>query len=393
MEDRARSKGKKGITIAILAIFAFGGFAVYNYLKQRSQVHEQVTKTKIAPVEVFTSVKKKLDWFLEQTGEIRPMREVMVQAKVPGRIIRKLYVERGDFVTKGQIVATLEDSTIKAQVREAAAGLESAGAGLKQAEANLAVLQKDRERLATLVRKKVASIQKLDHIDAQYRAALAARELSAAQIKRAEAGVSLLKIVLDDHTVRASISGQVSARYVDQGAMSSVARPIIRISEEQTVKVVTAVTEKDYPHVKKGMEAEVRVDSFPGRTFKGVVYLINPTLDPGTRTAEVEIHIPNRNLTLRSGMFAHVRLFLGQREALVIPRDALINLPGTGNYYVFLAWFGYARQTNVTIGISQGNYVEVLKGLKPREPVIIKGQGRLRDGSPVVVVKGEKAGK
>ena len=178
MEDRAHSKSKKGIIIAILAVFAFGGFAVYNYLKQRSQVHEQVTKAKIAPVEFFTSVKKKLDWFLEQTGEIRPMIEVTVQAKVPGRIIQKIYVERGDFITKGQIVATLEDSTIKAQVREAAAGLESARAGLKQAEANLAVLQKDRERLSVLVRKKVASIQKLDHIEAQYRAALAARDLS-----------------------------------------------------------------------------------------------------------------------------------------------------------------------------------------------------------------------
>lgn len=206
MEDRARSKSKKGITIALLAILAFGGFAGYNYIKHRGQSSEKTTKTEVAPVEVFTSVKKKLDWFLEQTGDIRPMREVTVHAKVPGRIIWKLCVERGDFVTKGQIVASLEDTAIKAQVREAAAGLESARAGLKQAEANLAVLQKDRERLTVLVREKVVSIQKLDHIEAQYRAALAARELSTAQIERAEAGVSLLKIVLDDHTVRAPIS-------------------------------------------------------------------------------------------------------------------------------------------------------------------------------------------
>jgi RND family efflux transporter MFP subunit len=133
------------------------------------------------------------------------------------------------------------------------------------------------------------------------------------------------------------------------------------------------------------MGAEFRVDAFPGKVFKGIVSVINPTLDPATRTGRIEIHIPNKDLTLHSGMFAHVRLALGEREALVISKDALNRLPGTGSYYVYVVEGGKALMKNIKIGVSQEDHVEVLEGLKVGEQVVVKGQNRLKDGTSVMV--------
>jgi len=167
--------------------------------------------------------------------------------------------------------------------------------------------------------------------------------------------------------------------------MSDTKKPIIRISSEERLKIVTSVTEKDFPHVKKGMKMEIMVDAFPGRVFNGTVSIINPTLDPATRTGEIEIHIPNKDLRLHSGMFAHIRLYLGERKGMVILSDALINVPGTGNYYVYVVENACAVQKNIKTGISQGEYTEVVSGLKAGEQVVVKGQNRLRDGVAVVV--------
>jgi multidrug efflux pump subunit AcrA (membrane-fusion protein) len=110
--------------------------------------------------------------------------------------------------------------------------------------------------------------------------------------------------------------------------MSDTKKPIVRISAEKTVKITTGVSEQDYPYIKKGMKAEISVDAFPQKTFQGAVAVINPTLDPATRTGEIEIYVPNEDLVLRSGMFAFIRLQLGNREALTIDKDGLLRLPG-----------------------------------------------------------------
>jgi len=388
MRNNATSKRKTGFVIALMSIFIFSGFALHNYWKFKARQKEETKREEIVPVEVASSEKRHLDWTLEQTGDIRSLQEVDVYPKVPGRIIEKILVEKGDLVRKGDLVAVLEDRTIRAQLKEAEAALESAKANLDQVKANLVVIQKDRARLQDLVQGHAISQQKMDRIDAQYEATLAGKKLAIAQIERAEATLQRLKILYEDHRIYAPIGGYVSSRYVDQGAMSNLKKPITRISSKETVKIVTMVTEQDYPDIKKGMEADVRVDSFPGRVFKGFIAVINPTLDPATRTGELEIHVPNKDQTLRSGMFAHIRLLLGEREATVISKDALNRLPGTGNFYVYVVENNKAAMKNIRIGLIQGNYAEIKEGLDVGEQVVVKGQNRLKDGM-LVKVKGK----
>ena len=371
MEDKTREKGKKGIIIAVLFILAFAGFTLFNYLQFIGQKKVDGEKIEKIPVQVAESKIISIQHVLDQTGDIRPMIEVNVYPKVPGKIIEKLLVEKGDFVKSGDLVATLEDKTIRAQVDEAEAALELA-------QARLEVIEKDYVRLENLYREKALARQKLDHIKAE-------RKSAKAQIRRAQAALQQITILFRDHNIYAPISGYVSARYVDRGAMSSVGQPIIRISSEKELKLITTVTEKDFPHIKKGMEVEIKVDSFPDKIFKGGVSIINPTLDPATRTGEIEVHILNRERLLRSGMFAHVKLFLGKRKGVVIDRDALNRLPGTGSYYVYVVEDGRAVLKNVKIGTGQGNYVEITDGLTEGEQVVVKGQNRLKDGALVVV--------
>ena len=386
MTKETGSKGKTGLIIAIVAILIFGGITAYNYRKFTTQKAEEVIREERVPVEVALVEKRPLAWILDQTGDIRPMVQVNVYPKIAGRIIERLLVERGDFIEKGKVVAILEDRTIKAQLREARAGLKAAKAKLNAVEINMVLIRKDQARLKDLVKTHAISQQKMDQIDTQYNAALAGKELAIAQIEKAEATLAKIKILYKDHSVYAPVSGYVSARYIDQGAMSNRSQPIIRISNEATEKIVTTVTEQDYPHVSKGMEAEISVDAFPQKIFKGFVSIINPTLDPATRTGEIEIYVPNKNLLLRSGMFAHVRIHLGMREGLVVPRAGLSRLPGTGSYYVYLIEENKAVLKNIRIGVFQENYVEIREGLKQGEKVVIKGQNRLKDGLPVKIV-------
>ena len=371
MENKIGKKGKKGIIIAFVFILIFIGFIGLNYVRFISQKKAEVEKIEKVSVQVAESKIMDMQDILEQTGDIRPMLEVNVYSKVPGKIIERLPVEKGDFVKRGSLIAVLEDKTVRAQIEEA-------GAALELARTNLEVIEKDCIRLENLYREKALARQKLDHIKAE-------RKSAKARIKRAKAVLEQLEILYRNHRIYAPIGGYVSARYVDRGNMSSVAQPIIRISSEKEVKIVTSVTEKDFPHVRKGMKCEITVDAFPGRVFKGIISVINPTLDPATRTGEIEIFVPNKDKLLRSGMFAHVRLYLGRKSTLVVNRDALNKLPGTGNYYVYVVQKDKAVLKNIETGFTQGNYVEVTNGLTEGEKVVVKGQNRLKDGISVIV--------
>jgi len=374
---------KKVIVLIIIIILAsLAGYRIYKNIHKKEI---EITITKI-PVEVSKAEYKEMTWHLELTGNILPKQEVDVYPKVGGEILEKLYVEKGDRIKAGQIIGIINRETITAKLNKAKAALNSAKANLTQIEANLKSIKKDYERIKKLYEQKVVPKQRLDHITAQYEATLAARELAIAQINQAKATLKEIKIIYNNHTITAPISGLVTARYVDEGAMMDRKKPVIRITDDSVVKVNVAINEKDLPYVKIGQKAYIYVDAYPKKVFKGEIKIINPRVDPATRTVNVEIHISNPKHLLKSGMFAHVKLILGKKQVLAIPRDALQKLPGTGVYYVFVIKENKAYLRNVKIGINEGNLVEIKEGLKEGDLVVIKGQNRLREGLPVEIV-------
>ncbi|MDQ0285297.1 HlyD family secretion protein [Desulfofundulus luciae] len=392
LEDKVALKSKTGIITAFILILLFVGFAAFNYVRHSEKEKITVNKTETVPVQVAEARLTNLQRVLELTGEIKPAAVVDVHPKIGGEIIEKIYVETGDYVKKGDLIAVLEDDIIKAQLEEATAGLAAAEAGLRQSEANLELLEKDRLRVENLYQANAVSKQELDHINAQYRAAVESKKLAGAQVEKAKAVLNQLQVLYREYSIYAPISGFVAARYVEQGNRTDTAKPVIRISREDELKIVCSITEKDFPHLKKGIEAEVTVDAFPGKVFKGVVSVISPTIDPATRTAGIEIHIPNKEYKLRSGMFAHIKLYLGERKALAVPTESLNKMPGTGSYFVYIVKDNKAILKNVKTGISQGNITEITDGLTEKDLVVTRGQNRLYDGARVSIEERGAAG-
>jgi len=377
---------KKLLVGLILVIIGLGvSYQVYK-LYQRSQHREKKLEIKV-PVKVSKVQHRQMTWKLDLIGNIKPKQEVNVYSKIAGEILEKLLVEKGDRVKKGQLIGVIEKETITAKLNQAKAALNAARANLAQIEANLKSIEKDYKRIKRLYIQKAVSKQKLDHITAQYDATLAAKKSALAQIKQAEATLKEVQIRYHDHTIYAPISGVITARYVDEGAMMDIKKPIVRITDDSIVKVNVAINEKDLPYVKIGQIAYIKVDAYPDKVFKGEVKVINPRIDPATRTALIEIHIQNPKRLLKAGMFTHVNLILGKKLVLAVPKDALQKMPATGVYYLFVVDKNkIAHMRNVKTGISEGNFVEIIKGLKRGELVVTYGQNRLKEGLAVEIV-------
>ncbi len=385
-----KKQKNKGNLIILIIIIAFIFFAVFNIYKFKTQKTKSAKIDEKIMVNVEKSIKKNLKWILHLTGNIRAWKQVNVFSKVPGEIIKQIYVDKGDYLKKGEPIASLENETVLAKIEEAAAGVESAEARLKQAKTKRNILEKDFIRLNNLYKENAIAKQKLDHLEAELDAANENMTLAKANIKRYKATVKQLKIHLKNHTITAPISGYVSAKYIDAGSMSNPSQPIIRISEEKKLKIITTITEKEFRHIKIGIPATIKVDSFPEKSFTGNISIINPSIDPATRTGEIEIYLKNDNRVLKSGMFAKINLLLGENHATVISKDAILKLPATGNYYVFTIENSKAVQNNIKTGISQDNYVEVLDGLSPGALVVINGQNRLYEGAFVEIQNMQK---
>jgi len=204
--------------------------------------------------------------------------------------------------------------------------------------------------------------------------------------------------------VEAPISGIVAKTYFDQGDSVSPQVPIAVVADMDEVKVKIEIVEVDYPKVKLGQIAKIIVDAYPDKEFTGKLSKFSALVDLDTRTATAEITIPNPDHLLIPGMFARISLFVGKHKALVVPRDAILRLPGTGVYYCFVVQENKAKKVFVELGMRENNWQEVnpvrkefsngvKEELKMSDLVILSGQGILKTDMPVEIkkrIEGEK---
>jgi RND family efflux transporter MFP subunit len=157
-----------------------------------------------------------------------------------------------------------------------------------------------------------------------------------------------------------------------------------------TVKVFVQVVESELSQLKTGAVADIQVDAYPGEVFRGEVLRISPTVDPESRTADVEIRVANKSHRLKPGMFARVNLIVQKRDGvLLLSKDSLLDRNGPPK--VFVHDNGKALIREVVLGLEGDLYVEVVKGLQEDEEVIAAGQYDLKDGMPVKIIRRQKA--
>jgi membrane fusion protein, multidrug efflux system len=329
--------------------------------------------------------------FITVVGNLIGEATVDVAPRVGGRI-DAVHVKMGDRVTKGQLIAKMEDRDITEQVHQAEANLEVNKATATQRESDLQVAKTTNDRIQAAYDKQLQSKQSLEDAQARYNSALGAVSVAKAQAQQTQARIDELKITLANTNILSPVDGFVGRRNLDPGAFAGTNTIIVSVVDISNVRLVANLVEKDFRRVTAGVDAQVEVDAFPGERFRGKVSRMAPVFDPATRTAAMEIEVPNPGFRLKPGMYARVQLAAERRtNALIVPRNAVVDIEGQRGVYVVDGQT--ARFAVIHTGLAEGDDVEVLDGVEEGARVVTVGALALKDGDKITVMGQKGRGK
>ncbi len=329
------------------------------------------------------------------SGTLIPKSQFLVAPKISGKL-KKLYVNIGDRVTRGQVVAQLDDEEYRQQVLQAEADLKVARANFEEARNALELAKKDFERAQTLHQRGIYSDSQLDVARAQYQSREAAYKVAEAQVANREAALETARVRLSYTRIIAtwetgSDIRYVGERFVDEGALLSVNTPIISIVELHPITAVIYATEKEYFRIQVGQPVEISSSVFPERKFSGRVVRVAPLLKETSRQARVEIDIPNEEGLLKPGMFINAEIEFARREnATLVPFGAVVSRMDQQG--VFLADLENRKAIfqPVKVGIVEGEKAEILEPANLQGFVVTLGQHLLQDGMGIILPETRK---
>lgn len=317
------------------------------------------------------------------TGSLKPKEVVDVNPKGTGRI-EKIHFLVGDWVASGTLVAEMEDDELEQQVKRSEASHAVSNANIISRQAELANAKANLDRAKLLFDESLLSPQEYEQERTSLRVMEAQLQLAEAQAQQSLAELSELRIRLQQTKIYAPMSGVVSQRYVDPGALVAPNNPILQIVNLSTMVTQGNVPERNIGKLRIGNAARVMVDAIPDRDFQGRVARIAPVLDAATRSALIEIDILNPDMVLKAEMFARITLDLGSmREATLIPRDGLVYrgqqpgvfiVEGEGQRPVFRV---------IETGMTREDQIEVLANLDAGTRIVGRGATMLRDGDRI----------
>ncbi len=359
----------------------------------------EIPSASVAPV-----VRGSLSHTLNLAGQFQPYQVVDVHAKVSG-YIKHIYVDIGDKVHAGQVLAVLEVPELQAQlagtvssVAASKAEIARAKNAVSRAQAEHAALHQDYLRLTKAAAAQPGLIAQQEIDDAQAkdlasesRIDEAKSALSTAQQQTDVAKANNQRVSdLEAYTrVTAPLNGVIIWRYADTGALiqagtssDTTTLPVVKLSQSDLLRLRLPVPEDAVQYIHEGQQVNVRVDAV-NRTFVGKVVRFTRSISLATRTMETEIDVENKNLSLTPGMYANTVVQLEHRDnVLTIPVQA-VEHEGNQAYVLMIGPDNRVRQQNVIIGL-QGSYiVEVKSGLQEGDRVITGGQSNYQVGEKV----------
>lgn len=270
-----------------------------------------------------------------------------------GSRIKKINVEIGDFVRKGQVLAEMEQVS------------------LTQSRLKLANDSTELSRLKQLYNE--GGISKSD-----YEAVELAYKVSK----------STYENLLENTILRSPLNGVITARNYDAGDMYAMASPIYVVQQITPVKLLVGISESDYTKVKKGDVVSITVDALPGQTFQGKVNRIYPVMDAMSHTFTAEVVVNNSDRALRPGMYAKVTVTFAVNHSIVIPDEALVKQQGSAvrSVYILDRATNTVRNSVVKVGRFLGTECEILEGISEGDEIVVKGHIALKNGSEVEVI-------
>jgi RND family efflux transporter MFP subunit len=338
--------------------------------------------------------------------------EAKVSAESPG-VVESVSVQLGDEVRKGQELVRLAP-------RELELALQRAESALRQTEAQLGMSGADSQPLPddqiATIRTAAANLDdartqntraeqlaargllagaeveatrtKLRVAEAAYESALETVRSLKASLQDRRAAYELAQKKLNDAVIRAPVAGAVSERLVQPGEFIKEDTPVITLVQMDPLKLSTAAQERYAGVIKPGMAVQFTVESYPNETFRGRIVSVSPAVDQATRTFTVEAELPNPTHRLKPGFFAKGAILTHvDQNVIAAPDDAVSTLAGVST--VFVIENGKVKPQTVTIGVHQGNLLEIVDGLKGGETLAASNLSQLAAGVAVTTRRSE----
>ena len=292
------------------------------------------------------------------TGVIKSVVNVNITAQRTGKIVN-LYFDEGDWVKAGDLVAELDTSEVKVN-------LKKAEAALKEAEFSFKNKKTEYRRKEALFKEGLITKQQFDDMQTTL-------SIAGAEYDGTKAAQDLAQLQYDYSFIRSPVKGVVTERPVDIGDTVSTGTVIASIVDPYNLYISAPIDEADIGSVSLGQPVKVTMDAYLGKVFYGSVIKISPIVIGArqeAKTFEVRVSIPNRDLVLKPGMSADVEIIVGEAgDTLVVPSQAVIDR-GTEKI-VYVVENGRAEQRKVKTGLFNWNFTEIKEGLEEGEKVII----------------------
>ncbi len=327
------------------------------------------------PVSVERVEKRNVEKTLSFVGNLEPVEKATIVPDISGKLWR-IYVDVGEKVKKGQVLAELDHRHIDLQLEQAKAGFEVAKANLEDAKTNYLRMEK-------LYRENAISSQQFEKVKLAYEAAQS-------QFQQAQAALNLAQYQRDVSIMKAPFDGVIVERLSEEG---DVINPmmggfgsrggVLVLMNFERIRVDLDVSEKDIVQIKKGQKAYLEVSSVPGKKFEGEVKIVNLAADAMTKTFKVRTEFENPDLLLKPGTFGTVTIVTdSKKDVLAIKKGGLLENS------VFVVENGIAKKRNVKTGIENITHVEIIEGLKEGELYVVEGVLGLKDGAKVKIIEG-----
>jgi len=349
----------------------------------------------VADVEVVTAAPTPQERVVEAVGTVRARTVAAVAPQMMGRLT-SFHVSEGSRVEKGAILATIDDSAIRAQaaaaegmVAEAHAAREEAERAIAQAEAGMVLAEKTYDRFRKLHEERVVTQQEFEEIEVKrtvavkdYERALEKRAQATGRIAHARGQADAAIAMLSYARITAPFAGVVTEKKADSGSMAVPGMPLLVLEDTRRYRLEAAVPETYLSGLSVGSKVQVILDSAPGTQVQAALSEIVPSVDPASRTFLVKADLSGPGL--RTGMYGRLRFSAGKETILALPRKA-IHKAGEFDGVFVVDRDNTARLVMVKTGREAGDLIEILSGIEPGSRVAVSRLEKLTDGARVEV--------
>ena len=343
----------------------------YLFVAQVSTTRAQEKGPPAALVKVAEVTQVEIAPQVQLIGTAQPKLTSVVASDIEG-LVEKFDVSEGDFVKKGAVLARLEDSLLKIELKAAKANKADTEAQLRRARTDL-------ERSSKLLATETIA-------DKEYTDDLAEVQSLEAQVDRSEAEIQHKEDSIAKKVILAPFSGFLVKEHTEVGQWVEKGGPIVTLADLSTMEILVEVPERYVPNLVLGGSTQVAVDALNRERFTGKIAAIIPVGDSASRTFPVKVAVDNRDNHIKGGMLCRVKLAIGRADlVLAVPKDAVVNMGQS--HLIYVVQEGVAKPLPVELGNASDSMIEIKGAVEPGMQVVTRGNERLRPGQPVQIIQ------